>query len=77
MIAFLVTLLLASAIALFCLVVLEGRDVYLHHRSERVRIERQKRVAERRLHDISSRAFESMLDEARQSSSGSNRPLGS
>ena len=39
--------------------------------AERVRIEMEVRRAERRLHDVASSSFQSMLDEARERDPGS------
>jgi hypothetical protein len=66
MILLAIILLTIITTAMFSLAVLEGRAVYRAHRSEKANLERQKRWAERRLHDLSSKAFESMLDEARR-----------
>jgi hypothetical protein len=50
------------------LVAVQGRGIYREHRIEQANLERQKRWAERRLHDVSSKAFGQMLDAARQAS---------
>jgi hypothetical protein len=67
-IIFLITVMVICAMSLLIMAVLDGRDAYRTRRNERAFIERQKRVAERRLHDISSRAFESMMDATRSQS---------
>jgi hypothetical protein len=66
MIVVVAVLLLMIALGVGCLVVLQGRSAYNQYRSEQAHLERSKRWAERRLHDLSSKAFESMLDAARQ-----------
>jgi hypothetical protein len=66
MLVLLIILLTVGVTALVTLAALQGRDSYREHRAEAARIERQKRLAERRLHDMSSKAFESMLDATRQ-----------
>jgi hypothetical protein len=76
MILLAVILLTITAVSMFSLAVLDWRDAYREHRSEQANLERQKRWAERRLHDVSSKAFGEMLDAARQAS-GSDRPWGS
>ncbi len=76
MIVFAVLMLSICVLSLLGLAALEWRDAYRQHRSERANLEYQKRRAERRLHDLSSRAFGEMLDAARQAS-GPDRPRGS
>jgi hypothetical protein len=66
-------LVLITAVSLASLAVLAWRDVRDDQRAEQANIERQKRWAERRLHDISSQAFGQMLDATRQPSRG-DRP---
>jgi len=61
-------LLALTALGVLSLVAVQGRSAYQEYRAEKAKIERQKRWAERRLHDVSSKAFESMLDTARQGS---------
>lgn len=70
-----VILLTIAAASMLSLAVLEWRGAYREHHSEQANLERQKRWAERRLHDVSSKAFGEMLDAARQASG--NRPWGS
>ena len=67
-----VILLTITAAAMCSMAVLVWRNAYRERRSEQANLERQKRWAERRLHDLSSQAFESMLDATRQAS-GSDR----
>jgi hypothetical protein len=50
-----------------CLSAQAGRRAYLDRRAEKARIEREKRWAERRLHDIASQAFSSLSEELRRS----------
>jgi Flp pilus assembly protein TadB len=76
MIVFAVLLLSISTVSLLGLATFEWRYAYRQHRSEQANLEHQKYRAERRLHDLSSRAFGEMLDAARQAS-GSDRPWGS
>jgi hypothetical protein len=73
MILLAVLMLSISAVSLLGLSALEWRDAYRQHRSEQTNLEHEKHRAERRLHDLSSRAFGEMLDAARQAS-GSGRP---
>ena len=73
MILLAVFLLTITAVSMFSLAALEWRDAYRQHRSEQANLERQKRWAERRLHDVSSQAFRKMLDATRQAS-GLDRP---
>jgi hypothetical protein len=61
-------LLVLTTLGVASLVALQGRSTYREYRAEQANLERQKRWAERRLHDVSSKAFESMLDAARQAS---------
>jgi len=68
MLMLIVVLLAVAVIALLSMAMLQGRSAYREHRVEQVRIERHKRWAERRLHDVSSQAFEEMLSAARQPS---------
>lgn len=76
MIIFAVLLLSISTVSLLSLATREWRDAYRRHRSEQANLERQRYRAERRLHDLSSRAFGDMLAAARQAW-GSDRPWGS
>ncbi len=72
MILLAVILLSITTAAMCSLAVLDWRDAYRERRTEQANLERQKRWAERRLHDLSSQAFESMLNATRQAS-GSDR----
>lgn len=74
MLVFGIILLLIGVISLLTLAALEARDAYRNYRVEQARVERQKRIAERRLHDVSSKAFESMLETARDTSGSTDRP---
>jgi hypothetical protein len=51
--------------AVSCLAVQRGHRELARRRYERLRIERQTRWAERRLHDIAQQAFAAMTKEAR------------
>ncbi|MGO9198021.1 MAG: hypothetical protein ACLQK4_12955 [Acidimicrobiales bacterium] len=66
-------LLILTTLGVASLLALQGRSTYHQYRAEQANLERQKRWAERRLHDVSSKAFESMLDAARQAS-GADQP---
>lgn len=68
MIAAVLVFLVIGVIAVVFMAALEGRDAYIDYRSERLRIERSQRQAEQHLHQLSSEAFNSMLQEARRSS---------
>ncbi|MGO9560115.1 MAG: hypothetical protein ACLPYW_13660 [Acidimicrobiales bacterium] len=61
-------LLAISTVGVASLVGQQARAAYRAHRAARANLERQKRWAERRLHDVSSKAFESMFEAARQAS---------
>lgn len=63
-----IILMVLSATSLTALAIIDGSKAYKAHRGEQARIERQKRWAERRLHDVSARAFREMVDAARQAS---------
>ncbi len=70
-----VALPLVGAIAgvCLCLAAQRGRQKLSRCRYERLRIERQTRWAERRLHDIAQHAFTTMTEEARRARSESSR----
>jgi hypothetical protein len=57
-----------------CLGAQSGHRAYVARRDERRRIEREKRWAERRLHDIASQAFSSLTEELRRSQTQSDVP---
>lgn len=63
----LLVLLGALAGVALCLGAQRGRQTLLNRRAAKIQIERNTRWAERRLYDISHRAFGALLEEARRS----------
>ncbi|HUD05465.1 MAG TPA: hypothetical protein VMR18_00890 [Candidatus Saccharimonadales bacterium] len=67
-----IILMVVSTVSLTAIAIIDGSNAYRAHRAEQARIERQQHWAERRLHDVSARAFGEMVDAARQAP-GSDR----
>jgi hypothetical protein len=59
-------------VAVLATVFIEGRQAW-HDRAERAHLDYEVRRAERQLHGMASRAFESMLDAARRSGGPGSR----